>query len=224
MMSRKRMQKNQRRSVAHYGVGDFGVAAANAIHAGIVKAPRTPVRPACAIPACRYSVGRVDDLLSLWGWHVFWLFRHHDPGHDVAHRPKHQRREERDHQPQHAHQRDIEIEVFRQSGTYASDLPVRPRSHEPLAGAHCPNALAAIGAEIGVVLDDLAAVIAIHDSASSCLSLPVRLFLSKIRRLFRKSSVAPASRRLSREPALSLSKGHLALARTWIRARLQSLP
>ena len=51
------MQKNQRRAVAHYGVGDFGVAAANAIHAGIVNAPRTP--RATSAPLLSWKGGRL---------------------------------------------------------------------------------------------------------------------------------------------------------------------
>jgi len=93
--------------------------------------------------------------------HQLWFARHHDPRDDVSQETCSS--ENCHDQPNDSDDGDVEIEVLRESQADTRDGAPLPRTHKPLARfRRAGYAPPTVGAEIRVVLNDFAAVIAIH--------------------------------------------------------------
>lgn len=92
------------------------------------------------------------------------LFRHYDPGDHVSQEPN-SRHDGRD-QPYQTDDSHVDVEILGTPGAYARDLSANARPHQALAGRDRPDAGSAVGTDIGVILDGLATVVAVHRSAS----------------------------------------------------------
>src|SRR5581483_3174295 len=93
--------------------------------------------------------------------HANWLFGDDDPADDVGHQPG--AAEDQQQQPDHADQRDVEIEVVGDGGADAGDFAIHSaRAHEAMPDGDVADTASAVGTMNGVVLNDLTAVVAVH--------------------------------------------------------------
>src|SRR5439155_23195415 len=70
-------------------------------------------------------------------------------------------------QPQQADQRDIKIEVLCEAGAHPGNFSVGPWPYQLFAREHGADSLSAVGTHIGIILDHFAAVVAVHNFAST---------------------------------------------------------
>ena len=66
--------------------------------------------------------------------------------------------------PQDAYQRDVKVEIFGHASANTGNLALRARAHQAFTGQHGAHPLAAIGTEIRVILNDFAAIVAVHNN------------------------------------------------------------
>src|SRR5579862_3806910 len=92
--------------------------------------------------------------------HILGLLRDDDPGNDVGENAA--AAEEGHDEPHDAHDGHVDIEVLGKAGADAGNLAVGARAHQLMAPGNRSDALAAIGAHISVILDDLTAVVTVH--------------------------------------------------------------
>jgi hypothetical protein len=90
-----------------------------------------------------------------------WFFRHNYPADDIGNQAG-RRRYEGKYKPDDPDQSYVDIEILSHAGTNAGDLAVRPGTNQALAGGDSAYALSTISTEIGVFLNDLTAVVAVH--------------------------------------------------------------
>jgi hypothetical protein len=98
-------------------------------------------------------------------WQCQWFFGHHNPRNGIG-TESHYSQYRRD-QPYNPHQGDVQIEVFGHSGAHAGNFAARARADKPLASYDCAYSLAAVRAMRRIILNDFAAVIAVHSFASA---------------------------------------------------------
>src|SRR5512138_774737 len=98
--------------------------------------------------------------MSGGGGHRLWFLGHYDPADQVSENSR--AREDHHEQPDQADECHVQIQVFGDTCADASDFTILARAHKPLAGGYSAHPNSAIGADIGVVLNDLATVVAVH--------------------------------------------------------------
>jgi hypothetical protein len=89
-----------------------------------------------------------------------WLFRHDDPRDNIC--QKAPTTEECSNQPHYAYQRHIEIKVLAHAKADAGNFPSFARPHQALASDNAANSGTAVRANIGVILNGLPTVVAVH--------------------------------------------------------------
>src|SRR5437870_1755004 len=116
---------------------------------GCYTAPSSP----CGLlrGACRHSVG-------------LRLGRHDDPAHDVSQQAASAK--DRCQHPDQPDKSNVEVEEFRQPESHPGNLPAGDEAHQPNPGYGRSHPPAAIGAKIGVFLNDFSAIVAVHESPS----------------------------------------------------------
>src|SRR5438552_5697769 len=89
-----------------------------------------------------------------------WLFWHDDPGDQVADEtyPRH----ERSNQPHYPNNGHIDIEILRHAHADTGNFASFARTNQALAGNHAADTGSAVSADIGIVLDGLATIVAVH--------------------------------------------------------------
>src|SRR5437773_792870 len=93
------------------------------------------------------------------------LLRHYNPGYDV--RQKSDSATDRSDQPYNADQGHVESEILREPQTNSGDFASMAWPHQTLPGNYTSHILAAVSAMPRILLNDFAAVIAIHVLHSS---------------------------------------------------------
>lgn len=144
MIQRERVEQDDGGAVALHGIEDV-----------CVVAPEPHVR---ILRRRRWRIYRVRCRRRVV--HAVGLIGHEDPCDQV--RDKAAATEESDNQPQHANQGYVEIEVLGEARADARNFPSRLWTDEPTTTLYRTDPLAAIGAKISVILNDFAAVVAIH--------------------------------------------------------------
>src|SRR5437763_8678353 len=146
MISGKGVKQKERRTTTAEFVNNFGA---------------SPLDGLRGHPASIANSGIGDLLRARRSLAQFRLARHHDPRDHI--RQKTCAAENRDEHPDEADQRDVKIEVFREAKANPGNSTAVTWTHQALPprwGAG--HTFAAISAKIGVVLNDLAAIVAIH--------------------------------------------------------------
>src|SRR5207237_6024138 len=87
-----------------------------------------------------------------------------DPAHDVSQQAASAKN--RGQHPDQPDKSNVEVEEFRQPESHPGDLPAGDGAHQSYPGYGRPHPPAAIGAKIGVFLNDFSAIVAIHESPS----------------------------------------------------------
>src|SRR5258707_7890822 len=89
-----------------------------------------------------------------------WLFRHDDPGNQVA--DETYTGHERSNQPHYPNNGHIYVEILRHAHADSSDFAAFSGTNQALAGNHAADTSSAVSADIGIVLDGLATIVAVH--------------------------------------------------------------
>src|SRR6266567_8609772 len=89
-----------------------------------------------------------------------WLFRHYDPRDQVA--DETYTSHERSNQPYYPHNGYIYVEILRHAHADTGDFAAFSRTNQALAGNHAADTGSAVSADIGIVLDGLATIVAVH--------------------------------------------------------------
>src|SRR5262249_12277189 len=89
------------------------------------------------------------------------LFRHYDPTDDVGDQSG-AGRDEAQNQPDDADECDVDVEVFGDAGANAADFAAGAGAHQAFAAGDGTYTFAAVGTDIGIFLDHLAAVVTVH--------------------------------------------------------------
>ena len=113
----------------------------------------------------RHRSGSSSALIGLGRRHRydrnnFRLLGHHDPRNDVGQYAT--AAEQRDDQPHYADHGHIQIEVFGEAGADPGNLAIHARAHQLATASHGTYSASAVGTQVGVVLNDLSAIVAVH--------------------------------------------------------------
>lgn len=97
-------------------------------------------------------------------WKQIWLFRHYDPSNDVP--KKSDAGAKGGNEPHDTDERYIYIEVFGQAKADAGNLAAFARANQALARDDTTDSRTAVGADIRVILNRLAAVVTVHNAST----------------------------------------------------------
>src|ERR1700722_3968332 len=114
--------------------------------------------PSTRLPASGLRVRHCLDASG--GGKEQWLFRHDDPGDQVG--KETDAGHEGHDQPYHAHQGDIDIEIFGEPKTYSRDFASHTRPYQPDSGHGTADTNPAVSADRRVVLNHFSAIVAVH--------------------------------------------------------------
>src|SRR5580658_1658053 len=157
VMTRKRMEQDDRRTVPANFIENLGVVAVQG-RQGVGSRARgaslgwLEARHLLASNRLLRSRHRKQQRL-LWN---------DDPSKNIRDDSREDSATERDEEPEDAHERHIELEIVSQTGANTADFPVRSRTHQLLRHRHHPHHVAAVRAKAPIFSDSLAASVAVH--------------------------------------------------------------